>query len=85
MEKQFTDFQTDVIEASHKTPVIVDFWAPWCGPCKMLSPILEKLARQAGNKWQLVKINTEEHPQLSAQMQVRSIPSVKMYSDGREI
>ncbi len=85
MEKQFTDFQADVIDASNKTPVVVDFWAPWCGPCKMLSPVLEKLARSSGNKWQLIKINTEAHPQLAAQMQIRSIPSVKMYSEGKEI
>ena len=85
MEKQFSDFQVDVIKASYKTPVVVDFWAPWCGPCKMLSPVLEKLARTAGSKWQLVKINTEAHPQLATQMQIRSIPSVKLYSEGKEI
>lgn len=85
MEKQFADFQTDVIEVSYKTPVVVDFWATWCGPCKMLSPVLEKLTRAAGDKWHLVKINTEEHPQLAAQMQIRSIPSVKMFYEGKEI
>lgn len=78
MAYELEDFNKDVIEASETTPVVIDFWAEWCGPCRMLSPILEKLAKEAGNKWKLVKINTEEYPQVAAQFGIRSIPSVKM-------
>ena len=78
-------FTTDVIDQSAKVPVLVDFWAPWCGPCKQLGPILEKLAREYGGKVRLVKINVDENQQLAAQMQVQSIPMVVAFKDGRPV
>lgn len=85
MAYNLNDFQTDVIEACQTTPVVIDFWAEWCGPCKVLGPIIEKLAQSAKEKWKLVKINTEEHPELAAQFGVQSIPSVKMVYEGKLI
>lgn len=79
------DFQTDVIEACQTTPIVVDFWAEWCGPCRMLSPVLESLASRAKGRWKLVKINTEEHPQIAGQFGIRSIPAVKMVFQGKII
>lgn len=82
MAYDMTDFRVDVLEASNSIPVVIDFWAEWCGPCRVLGPVLEKLASQAQGKWKLVKINTEEHPQIAAQFQIRSIPAVKMVHKG---
>ena len=70
------NFKADVIDASMEAPVIVDFWAPWCGPCKQLTPILEKIVTEAGGKVQLVKLNIDEAQQIAAQMQIQSIPAV---------
>ena len=78
-------FVRDVVEASHKTPVIVDFWAPWCGPCKQLGPMLEKLVRQAGGLVRLVKINVDENQELAAQMRVASIPMVYAFHRGQPV
>ena len=78
-------FVADVIEASKKQPVIVDFWAPWCGPCKQLGPMLEKLVRQANGKVKLVKINVDENQQLAAQMRVQSIPAVFAFVEGQPV
>jgi putative thioredoxin len=78
-------FGKDVIEASRAQPVIVDFWAPWCGPCKQLTPILEKVVRAAGGKVRLVKINIDEHPALAQQLRVQSIPTVYAFLDGRPV
>jgi putative thioredoxin len=72
------DFQKDVVEASETQPVVIDFWADWCGPCKQLGPILEKLANEAKGRWKLVKIDTEKDPELAMQFNVRGIPAVKM-------
>ena len=76
------DLQSDIIEASKRTPVLVDFWAEWCGPCLMLSPVLEKLAGEAGDAWILVKVNTEIQPEIATQYNIRGIPNVKMFVGG---
>jgi putative thioredoxin len=77
------DFAADVLERSFSIPVLVDFWAEWCGPCKVLGPVLEKLAGQHEGEWALAKLDTEAHPQISAQYAIRSIPNVKLFVDGK--
>ena len=84
-ESNTTDFMQDVIEASMQVPVIVDFWAPWCGPCKQLGPALEKAVTQAGGLVRMVKINVDENQELAAQLRVQSIPAVFAFKDGRPI
>jgi putative thioredoxin len=79
------DFLRDVIEASREVPVLVDFWAPWCGPCRQLSPILEKAVRAAKGAVRLVKLNIDEQPQIPGQMGVQSIPAVFAFQDGRPV
>jgi putative thioredoxin len=77
------NFENDVIERSYKIPVLVDFWAEWCGPCRVLGPVLEKLAEEYKDSWALVKLNTDKHPELSARYGIRSIPNVKLFVDGK--
>ena len=78
-------FMADVIEASMKAPVIVDFWAPWCGPCKQLGPILEKTVRAAKGKVRMVKIDTDKNPMIASQLRVQSIPAVYAFFQGRPV
>lgn len=85
MAYDLSDFQKEVIERSHEVPVLVDFWADWCGPCKMLAPVLEKLAGEAGGKWELIKINTEEHGELAGEHEVRGIPDVRLFKNGEVV
>lgn len=85
--KDATDqtFMQDVVEASNDTPVLVDFWAPWCGPCKSLTPVLEKVVNSENGKVKLVKINIDENPGIAGQMGVRSIPAVFAFDKGRPV
>ncbi len=75
-------FQTDVIDKSAEVPVVVDLWAPWCGPCKTLGPIIEKVIDETGGKVVLVKVNVDENPGLSQAFKVQSIPAVYAVKDG---
>src|SRR5215510_3823726 len=79
------NFAKDVIEASRKVPVLVDFWAPWCGPCKQLTPLIEKVVRAHKGKVRLVKINIDENPAIAGQLRVQSIPTVYAFRDGRPL
>jgi putative thioredoxin len=76
-------FVKDVIEESRRQPVLVDFWAPWCGPCKQLTPVLEKVVRAAKGKLKLVKMNIDEHPAIPGQMGIQSIPAVIAFVNGQ--
>jgi putative thioredoxin len=85
--KDATDasFMADVMEASKQQPVLVDFWAPWCGPCKQLGPMIEKVVTEQNGKVKLVKINIDENPQYAGQLRVQSIPAVFAFVDGRPV
>lgn len=78
-------FMADVIEASQEVLVLVDFWAPWCEPCKALTPVLEKVVNEAGGAVRLVKVNIDDNQQIAAQMQIRSVPTVVAFKDGRPV
>jgi putative thioredoxin len=78
-------FRQDVIQESSKRPVLVDFWAPWCGPCKQLTPVIEKAVKAAGGKVKLVKMNIDEHPQIPGQLGIQSIPAVIAFTKGQPV
>jgi putative thioredoxin len=78
-------FMAEVVDASFDQPVIVDFWAPWCGPCKQLGPILEKVVRGANGAVRMVKLNIDENPEIAQQMRIQSIPAVYAFKDGRPV
>ena len=79
------DFESVVLQRSREIPVVVDFWASWCGPCRVLDPVIEQLAAEAAGRWELVKLNTEEQPDIARQYGVRGIPNVKMFHGGEPI
>lgn len=85
--KDATDasFVVDVMESSKQQPVLVDFWAPWCGPCKQLTPVIEKVVNENNGKVKLVKVNIDENPQYAGQLRVQSIPAVFAFVDGRPV
>lgn len=85
MSYDVTDFTTDVLEQSKTKPVLVDFWAEWCQPCKMLTPVLEHLAEKHQDSWTFAKVDTEKFPEIANEYGVRGIPNVKLFADGKVV
>ena len=75
----------DAVIAASSLPVVVDFWAPWCGPCRMMAPELDKVAKGAAGEWLIVKVNTDAVPELGERFRIRSIPTLAVFQGGREI
>jgi len=79
------DFDRDVLARSREIPVVVDFWAPWCGPCRVLGPLIEQLEAEQQGRWELAKVNTEDYPEIAQEYGVMSIPNVKLFRDGKPV
>ncbi|MFO5491766.1 MAG: thioredoxin [Cuspidothrix sp.] len=82
---QVTDstFKEEVLD--NEVPVLVDFWAPWCGPCRMVAPVVEEIALQYDGRLKVVKVNTDENPQIASQYGIRSIPTLMIFKDGQKV
>ena len=78
-------FASDVVSASSSVVVLVDAWAPWCGPCRMIAPVLDQLAAESGGRYKIAKLNVDENPQTSAQFQIRSIPTMLIFKNGQVV
>jgi thioredoxin len=76
-------FASQVVSASWSVPVLVDCWAPWCGPCRMIAPVLDQLANESGGRYKIAKLNVDENPRTSAQFQIRSIPTMLIFKQGK--
>ena len=85
MNYEMNDFQTDVLDRSLQMPVLVDFWAEWCAPCRQLGPLLENIAEQYHDQLALVKVDTEQHPEIAGYFGIRSIPNVKLFHEGQVV
>jgi putative thioredoxin len=85
MKYDTNNFQKDVIEQSYSIPVLVDFWAEWCAPCRILGPVLERLAEKYKDQWRLVKLNTDKFPEIANEYGIRGIPNVKLFHKGKVI
>ena len=80
-----TTFATEVVSASASLPVLVDCWAPWCGPCRMIAPALDQLAAESGGRYKIAKLNVDENPRISAEFQIRSIPTLLIFKHGKVV
>ncbi len=85
MDVTSADFATNVLQTSHQIPVVVDLWAEWCGPCKVLGPVLEKAANEGGGRWLLAKLDVDQSPEIAQQFGVQGIPTVIAFKDGKEV